>query len=507
MNENPTMKQRFTRSLAPLLVAMVLAGCATVASEPPRALPAVPAAFKEAGPAEGRWVVAPPAEATPRGAWWKAFADPALDALVEQADRDSTSIQRAAARLAQAHALVRTADADRLPQLGVGARVDRQGGALAQASGTAGTVYNAGATLSYELDLFGRLARASDAARLDAQASEALLQSTRLMVQAQVAQTYFALRALDAERRLVRQTVAAHEETANLVERRYRAGDIAELDLARARTELASTRSQALSLDRQRATLEHALAVLVGEVASGFGVAEAEWASAPPQVPPGVPATVLTRRPDVAAAQKSFEAAQARLGLARAAWFPDLSLTASGGYASTDLGDLFKWSARAWGVGALLSLPLFDGGRRDATVRGAAATLDAAAADYREQVLVAFRDVEDELAALRLLQEQAGVVGQAVESASRATALSDSRYRNGLVSQLELLDTQRSELASRRQALQVRAAQYQASVGLVRALGGGWEADKPAPIAAQDIVVEAPSAVVWAPPGSGKAAE
>jgi outer membrane protein, multidrug efflux system len=481
MNEIDNMTHRLTKSLVPLLAALVLAGCATVDTAPTHAMPAVPTAFKEQ--ADGRWVIARPAEQQARGTWWKGFADPVLDQLIERADRDSTGIQRAAARLTQSRALVRSADADRLPQLGAAARVDRQGGAVAQASGSAGTLYTAGATLGYELDLFGRLGKASDAARLDAQASEALLQSTRLLVQAQVAQAYFTLRALDAERRLVRQTVKAYEETEHLVDRRYRAGDIAELDLARARTELASTRSQALALDRQRATLEHALAVLVGDVASGFTVAEADWEGTPPMVPPGVPATVLTRRPDVAAAQKAFEAAQARVGIAQAAWFPDLTLTANGGYASPDLGDLFKWSARAWGVGALLSLPIFDGGRREAALRGAAGALDAAAADYREQVLVAFRDVEDELAALRLLQEQAGVAGQAVESASRATALSGSRYRNGLVSQLELLDAQRSELANRRQALQVRAAQYQASVGLVRALGGGWERAEPVAVA------------------------
>jgi len=187
-----------------------------------------------------------------------------------------------------------------------------------------------------------------------------------------------------------------------------------------------------------------------------------------------VPSTVLTRRPDVAAAQSSMLAAQKRVGVAQAAWFPDLSLTASGGFASSELGDLFKWSARSWGIGALLSLPVFDGGRREAGVKGANAQWDAAAAGYREQVLVAFRDVEDQLSALRLLADQAGAQKQAVDAASRATVLSTSRYRNGYVSQLELLDARRSELANRRQALQVRAAQYQATVGLIRALGGGW---------------------------------
>jgi multidrug efflux system outer membrane protein len=183
---------------------------------------------------------------------------------------------------------------------------------------------------------------------------------------------------------------------------------------------------------------------------------------------------VLTRRPDVSAAQLSMLAAQQRVGVAKAAWFPDLSLTASGGYASPELGDLFKWSARAWGVGAILALPVFDGGRRAAGVQNATGQLDEAVANYREQVLVAFRDVEDQLAQLRILADQAQAQGRAVDSATRATALSDVRYRNGLVSQLELLDAQRSELHNRREALQVRSAQYQATVGLVRALGGGW---------------------------------
>jgi len=189
-----------------------------------------------------------------------------------------------------------------------------------------------------------------------------------------------------------------------------------------------------------------------------------------------VPGTVLARRPDVSAAQLSLMAAQQRVGVAKAAWFPNVTLTAVGGQASTDISDLFKWSARAWTVGALLSMPIFDGGRREAGVDNANAEMDAALARYREQILVAFRDVEDQLAALHLLAEQADAQGRAVTSASRTTALSDTRYRNGLVSQLELLDAQRSELRNRRQALAVRSAQYQATVGLVKALGGGWGA-------------------------------
>jgi multidrug efflux system outer membrane protein len=228
-------------------------------------------------------------------------------------------------------------------------------------------------------------------------------------------------------------------------------------------------------LERRRAEDEHVLAVLVGEAASTFHLAPTKWNAPLPLIPPGVPSTVLARRADVSAAQTTFMAAQARVGAAQAAWFPSLSLTASGGFASANLADLFDWASRAWQASALLALPLFDGGRREAGVQRASADLEAAAAAYRTEVLTAFKDVEDQLSALRILSRQAAVQRRAVESATRATQLSDSRYRNGLVSQLELLDAQRSELSSRRQALHVRSAQYRSTVGLVRALGGGWE--------------------------------
>lgn len=457
--------------LTPLIAALVLAGCATALPPTEAALPATPAAFSEGS---GLWTTAPPAEAQARGQWWKAFGDAQLDALVERAEAGSTSIQVAAARLAQARAVLGATDSNRALQVGLGAGATRE---AQRGLGVApNTVLNAGAQLSYELDLFGRLAKASDAAALDVRSREALLQSTRLLVQAQIAQSYFALRALDTERALVRGTVDAYRDTLRLTERRYQAGDVAELDLARVRSEVAATEAQALALERQRAQLEHAIALLAGEPASSFRIGADDWAAAPPQVPAGVPSTVLARRPDVSAAQSALLAAQARVGVAQAAWFPQLALTASGGFASSELSELFRSSAHAWGVGALLSLPLLDGGRREAGVANARAELDAALAGYREQVLVAFKDVEDELASLRLLAEQGAVQGQAVDAAARATTLSETRYRNGLVSQLELLDARRSELRNRREALQVRSAQYQATVRLIRALGGGWDA-------------------------------
>ena len=454
-----------------LSLIFLLAGCATsLPKVEPEKLPPVPAEFKE------KWTIAEPAAAQPRGEWWKAFSDPVLDELIERADRGNSSVRVAAARLGQARAIARITDADRSPQVGVGASAQRfQGIVNGSPPGPARNVFAAGADLSYEVDLFGRLSHASEAAVLDAQAQEALLQSTRLLVQAEVAQTYLALRALDAERSLVDNTLKAYRGTLSLTERRWRAGDVAELDVARAATEVAATESEALALERRRAELEHALAILIGQAPANFALAADEWKTTLPVIPAGVPSIVLTRRPDVAAAQNGVMAAQARVGVAEAAWFPNIALTASAGYASPELSDLFQWSSRAWALGALASLPVFDGGRRKAGVQAAGAELEGALASYREQVLVAFKDVEDQLAALRLLTEQSEAQGRAVASASRTTSLSDTRYRAGYVSQLELLDAQRSELRNRREALQVRSARYQATVALVRALGGGWE--------------------------------
>ncbi|QPF72192.1 efflux transporter outer membrane subunit [Roseateles sp. DAIF2] len=467
MNEKKENEMSFltkTRLLTPLLAALVLAGCANVPVAEPHALPATPAAFK-------KHQALPGAATQAQLEWWKTFADPQLDALTAQALAHNTSLQAATARLAQARALLKNADANRLPQLGAQGGAARQGGDAAQQRGSS---YNVGLAASYELDLVGRLSQASRAARLDAQAAESLLAGARLLVQADVAQTYFALRALDAERALVRETVAAYRDTLKLTERRHAAGDIAELDVARVRTEVASTEAQALALDRRRSELETALAVLVGELPASLAVAEGQWTETLPLVPAGLPSSMLARRPDIAAAQAGYQAAQQRLGVAQKAWFPTLNLTATAGGVSPELSDLFKSSAGLWGVNALLSLPLFDGGRREAGVQNAAAQADEAAARYREQVLLAFKDVEDQLSGLALLAAQREVQAQAVASAQRALQLSDSRYRNGLVSQLELLDARRSELANRRQALQVRAAQYQSTIALIKALGGGW---------------------------------
>jgi outer membrane protein, multidrug efflux system len=456
-----------------LVALIVVAGCSSTAPPPPD-LPLTPAAFKEI---DARWGNAVAAEAQPRGAWWKVFADPLLDELVETAMRGNTSIQLASARLTKARSLIRAADANRMPQVNASAGVNQQGGPLINAAGGSGTLWTLAANASYEADVFGRLAKEVNAATLDAASREALLQSASLIAQADVVQAYFGIRLLDAERALMRDTLNSYSETLRLTERRFAMGSVAELDVARLRVDVATAQAEVLVLDRRRAELEHALAVLLGQVASSFSLDPTnarDWQTALPVIPAGVPSTVLARRPDIAAAQRTLLASQARLGLAKTAWFPSVSLTTAQGFASSNLRDLIAIASRAYGVGALLSLPLFDGGRKQAAVQGAGADLETAVASYREQILVAFKEVEDQLSSLRLLTDQAQAQSHAVTAARRATALANSRYHSGLASQLELLDTQRSELRNRRQALHVSLSQYQSTVGLIRALGGGW---------------------------------
>lgn len=457
--------------LTPLLAALVLAGCASALPVPAKhAGVELPAAFSHAGGA-----AADTTEAQPRGAWWLAFGDAQLSALVERAGDANTDIQQAAARLSEARALLRSADAQHLPQIGASAGVARQAGAQFAHGASPATLGTAGLNLSYEVDLSGRLAQGSWAALQDARARAGLLQSTRLMVQADVAQTYLQWRALQAEHALVAQSLAIYRDSLRLTARRFQAGDAAELDVARLQTEVSATESELLALERQQAARLNALALLTGDTAGRLALPDGTAPATLPVIPAGVPAAVLARRPDVAAAQATVQAELARVGVAQAAWFPDIALTAQGGYASPELGDLLRWSARSWGLNALLSLPLFDGGRRAAQEEGARARLEAAVAAQRGQVLTAFRDVEDQLSALRLLAAQSEVLEQSVQSAERASHLSDVRWRNGYVSQLELLDARRNALRQRRNALQVRTAQYTSTVMLIRALGGGWE--------------------------------
>jgi multidrug efflux system outer membrane protein len=454
-----------------LIFAAALTACAPQAIETGH-LPATPAAFRETDPA-ARQIAAVGVPAN--GAWWLVFADPVLDDLIRHADRNNFTIWLTAARLAEARAIQKATAAAQWPTLGFSVNATREEGPLTNAASSNGTLYVAGANLSYEADLFGRLGRESKAAALDTAEREDLLRVAKLLVQSDIAQTYFTLRALDAERALVRDTVASRQRTARLTDGLVHSGLAPELASVRLLAEAEAVAAEALTLDQRRAELEHALAVLVGETASAFQIAAIDHSALLPNIPPGIPGAVLVRRPDVGAARQAMIAAQIRTGVARDRWLPTLSLTAFGGYASPALGSLIAASAAGSGLGALLSLPIFDGGRYLANVAKADADLDAAAANYGQQILIAIKEVEDQLSALRLLAEQEAVLKRATDAARRTKVLVASNYKDGLASQLEVLDAERNELRDRRQALLVHAARFQATVGLVKALGGGWD--------------------------------
>lgn len=471
--------------LSPLAVALVMAGCAT-APPPPSANINVPASYKEAAALQGTWKAAQPAESQARGAWWQAFNDPALNQLEQQAEAANPSLAAAAARVKAARATLDVNRADRLPQLNLSAGVTRQKYAPAQqglASDTRvppATVWNAGLGASYEVDLFQRVANSVNAAEADAQATEATYRSVLLTLQADVAQAYFQLRTVDAEVALLQSTAKLREETLRLIEKRKAAGDVSELDVTRARTDWSTTRAELQGLQGDRALAEHALALLLGQAPAAFSFPPQPLPSdvLVPQVPAGLPSALLERRPDVAAAQARMMAATARVGQARSARFPALMLTAQGGHASYELKDLFDWSARSWLTSAVMSLPLFDGGRNSANIARAEGQLDESVADYRQSVLSAFGDVEGKLSSLTAVRGQSESLDEAVVAARRSAELADKRYRAGEDSYLTLIDTQRSLLAIERQAVQLRGAWATSTVGLIRALGGSWSVDK-----------------------------
>ncbi len=462
---------QLAQRIAPLLAALLLVACS---STPVLVQPqvAMPSAFKEA--ADGTtWKTAQPAEQQARGKWWLAFNDPALSALIEEATLANASLAGAAARVKQARAVAGVAEADRAPQLGAGLAAQRSGAeGVPQARS-----YQARLSASYEIDLFGRVGANVGAARADAAAADATYKSVLLSLQADVAQTYFRLRETDAELATLARTVDLRAQSVKVNQSRYDNGDIGEFDLARARTELAAARAEAIGLQRQRVRNENALAVLLGKPAAMFNAAASplDERLALPVVPPGVPSTLLERRPDISAAQRAMEASNQRIGVARSAMFPALSLTGGVGTASTGLSDLFRWSARSWVLGALLSAPVFDGGRNQANVARSEAALEESVASYRQNVLVAFAEVEDNLAGLRILSGQAEQLDAAVVSARRSADLAQKLYQAGRSSYLDLLDAQRNLAASERFAVQLRGERAVTTVALIRSLGGGWE--------------------------------
>jgi multidrug efflux system outer membrane protein len=443
-----------------------------------------PTAFKEATNSK-EWKIAAPAESLHRGAWWEVFQDPVLNSLETQASETNQNLVAAVARVRQARALAKAAHADQLPSIGAGFGATRQRSSPASlglpknAEVSPQTLWRGQATIAYEVDLFGRVDASVRAAGADAARSEALFRSVQLALQADVAQNYFELREFDSEVKLLRDTIALRADAVKLVERRFSEGEISELDLARARGELATAEADMARALRQRGESEHRMAILLGKAPAEFTFKETPLSKVTVAIPAGLPSSLLERRPDIAAAEQAMAAANARIGVARAAFFPRLDLTGALGYESATLGQLFNWSSRTFLLGPLagtaLTMPIFDGGLRNAQLDQARGRYDEEISNYRQQVLVAFREVEDSLSGLRLLADESGAQTRVLDATQRASRLSRTQYQEGQVGYLDVIDAQRQVLQAQLQTSRLTGMQATTTVNLIRALGGGWE--------------------------------
>jgi NodT family efflux transporter outer membrane factor (OMF) lipoprotein len=456
-----------------IILFFILTGCAV---GPDYTRPDAPASetFKEL---EG-WSAARPQDDVPRGQWWTVFNDAELDGLLQKLELSNQNVRAADARLRQARALADQARAGLFPTLaanatGVRSKSPSLSNAPSLATGAVNT-FNANLGASWELDLWGKVRRSVEAGDATWQASTADLEGAKLSARAALAQAYFSLRVTDATRQLLQNTVTAYEKNYELTQNRYKAGVAARVEVVAAEVQLKSAQAQFIDLAVDRAQFEHAIAILIGEPPSKFSIAPVSVALAMPRIPVGLPSVLLERRPDVAAAERNVAAANARIGVAKAAMFPTLSLTGSGGFRAADLANLFSVPSRAWSLGAASTLPLFDAGLRRSQTDQAIAVYDEDVATYRQTVLTAFQEVEDNLAALRILEQEAAVQEEVVSAARRTLELTNNQYQAGVVSYINVIVAQTTLLANERSAAAVLGRRLTASVLLVKALGGGW---------------------------------
>jgi len=423
-------------------------------------------------------VAAAPAVASVHDDWWTLFDDPILAELETRALFANQNLAAAAARVEQARAAAGAARSGYFPSVGARPSLDRARTSETtdnKSPVTETTTYRGALEAAWEIDLFGRVRRLSESARAEASASAADYANVRLALTAEVATAYFSLRALDHELTLVADGVALRRKALQLVNSRREGGAATDFDVARAETELASTEAEAAALANRRAALQTSLSVLLGEAAPDFQLSTLKaQLSTPPEIPAGLPAELLERRPDIAAAEASLAAANARIGVAKAAFFPAISLTGTLGTASGDLDQLFKSESNLWSIGPSLYLPIFQGGRNRANLARSRAAYDESVALFRQRVLVAFREVQDGLTATQLLADQAVAQERAVAAARRAGALAQTRYDAGYVAYFEVIDAQRTVLAAERSTTQLSAQRVLNTVGLIKALGGGW---------------------------------
>ena len=449
------------------VVAVLVTGC-TVGPDYVRPSIVAPDAYKETA---AGWKVAQPRADQLRGAWWEMFGDPQLNALEEQVDISNQNIAVAEAQYREAVALVKEARAAYYPTVSIGVGVSR----TRQPGTKTVNDYTLPINASWEPDVWGRIRRTVEENQANAQASAADLEAARLSARTTLAQDYFLLRTLDVQQQLLDATVAAFERSVKLTQNQYDAGVASRADVLQAQTLLETTRAQAVDVGIQRAQFEHAIAVLVGQAASTFSLPPASLPATPPDVPPGVPSELLERRPDVAAAERSVAAANAAIGVAQAAYFPTIILSAEGGLQSSSLARWFTWPMRFWSVGGTISETVYDAGLRRAQTDQARAAHDASVAAYRETVLAAFQAVEDNLAALRLLAEEAKVQDGAVDLAKRTVVVITNQYKAGTVNYLNVVTAQTTALADERTAIGIRGSRMTSSVLLISALGGGWD--------------------------------
>ena len=465
-----------------IIAAALVAGCAV---GPNYRRPAVesPAAWKTT--VDPRfWKPATPRDQEPHEAWWEVFEDPGLASFQRQAVEANQDIRKAIARVEQSRAVARVGASELLPTLDLNPSYDhfqRSRGGFGSSGSFRADLYSVPLDLSYEVDLWGRVRRSFEAARAEAAASLAAQRFVLLAVTADVARHYFQLRQLDAESDILLRTLELRRTALDLAEHRAAGGLVSQLDVARATTELSTAETELLDVHRRRAELVNALAVLCGRTASDFSMdaTPLKLEMSPPGIPPGLPSRLLERRPDVAEAERLLASANAKIGVAQAAFFPVVQLTGSTGYVSGELDSLFDPSSRVWSLGPSLAVPLFAGGRNLANLKASQAAYDQAFADYRQRVLVAFADVESALANLQWLGQQAQAHAQVVEAARSAAALSDSRYRQGLVNYLEAVDAERQRLQAERGAVQLVSQRLISTVLLIKALGGGWNDEPP----------------------------
>ncbi len=459
-----------------IVVASLILGACSVGPDYVKPTVEAPVAYKEG---EG-WKQAQPADTLIKTKWWELFGDPDLNRLEEQVAISNQNVALSAARYRQAHALVEGAKAAYYPSLTVGASATRALGSAnaGRGQGTQGAIQSdflLPVNLSWEIDVWGRIGRSVEANKAGLQASAADLAAVQLSAQAELASDYMQLRSLDAQKRFLDDTIAYYRKSVELTQNRYAAGIAAKVDVLQADTQLKSTQAQMIDLGALRAQLEHAIAVLIGKPAGVFSLPPLPLSAEPPAIPAALPSELLERRPDIASAERTMASANAQIGVARAAYYPTVKFGTSVGLEASEISKWLTWPSRFWSVGPAVSQTLFDGGLRHAQNDQALAAYDGTVASYRQTVLDAFRDVEDNLAALRILAEEARVQDEAVQAARQTVLITQNQYEAGVVGYLNVVTAQTAELANRRTAIGLLGRRMTASVLLVKALGGGWD--------------------------------